>query len=55
MIKPRITRHNQRVGFHGNRGSISETKGFEFGIVRQGVDGQKEFFVAIVRFFNALF
>ena len=47
-------RHNQRVGFHGNQRLHVGDEGFELGIVRQGVDGQKEFFVALVRFFNAL-
>ena len=47
-------RHNQRVGFHGNQGLHIGNKGFEFGVVRQRIDGQEEFFVALVRFFNAL-
>ena len=34
-------RHNQRVGFHGNQRLHVGDEGFEFGIVRQGVDGQK--------------
>ena len=47
-------RHNQRVGFHGNQGFHIGNEGFEFGVVRQRVDGQEEFFVALVRFFNTL-